>query len=108
MHQCLFTLLSQTGLITAINFLLDQRSDRDIITSYPKLCREHISLILAALHWPSLRFRLEFQVLFLTYKTLNGLKPAYIDKSLINYVPLEPRHPLLLSYWRFQQQMKEY
>ena len=36
---------------------------------------QHISPILAALHWLPIRFHIDFNVLTMTYKTLNGLGP---------------------------------
>ena len=36
---------------------------------------QHISLTLAELHWLPIRFHIDFKVLMITYKTLNGLRP---------------------------------
>ena len=44
--------------------------------------REHISPVLASLHWLPVRFRVKFKTLLFVYKALNGLAPAYI-KELI-------------------------
>ena len=49
--------------------------------------REHISPVLAALHWLPVTFRIDFKVLLLTYKALNGLGPSCIANSLVNYLP---------------------
>ena len=49
--------------------------------------REHISPVLATLHWLPVTFRIDFKVLFLTYKALHGQGPSYIANSLINYTP---------------------
>ena len=43
----------------------------------------HISPILAMLHWLSIRFRIDFKVLMLTYKALNGLGPRYLAERLL-------------------------
>ncbi|XP_078242497.1 uncharacterized protein LOC140704941 [Pogona vitticeps] len=42
----------------------------------------HISPILARLHWLSIRFRIDFKVLMLTYKALYGLGPRYLAERL--------------------------
>src|SRR4029434_1502881 len=49
--------------------------------------REHISPVLASLHWLPVTFRIDFKVLLLTYKALNGLGPSYIANSLVKYLP---------------------
>ena len=49
--------------------------------------REHISPVLASLHWLPVTFRIDFKVLLITYKALNGQGPKYISDSLINYTP---------------------
>ena len=36
---------------------------------------EHISPVLIKLHWLSIKFRIQFKVLLLVYKALNGLAP---------------------------------
>lgn len=47
--------------------------------------REHISPVLATLHWLPVIYRIDFKVLLL--KALNGQGPSYITISLINYIP---------------------
>ena len=49
--------------------------------------REHISPVLVSLHWLLVTFRINFKVLLLTYKALNGQGPSYIANSLTNYTP---------------------
>ena len=44
---------------------------------------QHISPILAALHWLPIRFRIDFKVLMMTYKALNGLGPQYLAERLL-------------------------
>ena len=41
----------------------------------------------SALHWLPVAFRIDFKVVLLTYKALNGLGPNCITNSLINYLP---------------------
>ena len=49
--------------------------------------REHITPVLATLHWLPVTFRIDFNVLLLVYKALNGMGPGYITNSLTNYTP---------------------
>ena len=44
---------------------------------------QHISSTLAALHWLPIRFCIDFKVLMLTYKALNGLGPRYLAERLL-------------------------
>ena len=39
---------------------------------------QHISPTMAALHWLPIHFRIDFKVLMMTYKALNGLGPRYL------------------------------
>ena len=43
----------------------------------------HISPILATLHWLPIWFHIDFKVLMLTYKALNGLGPRYLVERLL-------------------------
>ena len=44
--------------------------------------RDHITPVLASLHWLPVRFRINFKMLLFVYKALNGLAPAYITNLL--------------------------
>ena len=44
---------------------------------------QHISPTLAALHWLPVRFCIDFKVLMMTYKALNGLGPRYLADHLL-------------------------
>jgi exonuclease III len=48
---------------------------------------EHITPVLKALHWLPVSQRIDFKVLILTYKALNGLAPSYIANMLQEYRP---------------------
>ncbi len=48
---------------------------------------EHITPVLKDLHWLPVEQRLEFKVLCLTYKALNGLAPQYLRDTLTPYKP---------------------
>ena len=44
---------------------------------------QHISHTLAALPWPLVHFHIDFKVLMMTYKALNGLGPRYLAECLL-------------------------
>ena len=44
---------------------------------------QHIFHTLAMLHWLPICFRIDFKVLMLTYKALNGLGPRYLTERLL-------------------------
>ena len=47
----------------------------------------HITVV-AALHWIPILFRIDFKIILLTFKSLNGLAPIYISDHLVPYVPM--------------------
>ena len=49
--------------------------------------REHITPYLKQLHWLPVRSRLQYKLLLLVHKALNGLAPPYIKELLKLYVP---------------------
>ncbi len=48
---------------------------------------DHITPILQSLHWLPIKFRISYKILLLTYKSLNGLAPAYLNSLLSRYNP---------------------
>uniref|UniRef100_A0A8C6L1N7 Reverse transcriptase domain-containing protein n=1 Tax=Nothobranchius furzeri TaxID=105023 RepID=A0A8C6L1N7_NOTFU len=50
-------------------------------------CREHITPVLAALHWLPVKYRAQFKILTLVYKALQGSAPPYITALLNRYTP---------------------
>ena len=48
---------------------------------------DHITPILMDLHWLPVNQRIQFKILLLTFKSLNGLAPVYIDEMIQRYVP---------------------
>ncbi|XP_061759223.1 probable RNA-directed DNA polymerase from transposon BS isoform X1 [Nerophis ophidion] len=48
---------------------------------------DHITPVLAHLHWLPVHLRCDFTVLLLTYKILHGLAPAYLADCIVPYVP---------------------
>ncbi len=51
---------------------------------------EHISLVLSTLHWLPTKHRIDFKILLITYKALNGLVPQYLSELLSHYSPSRP------------------
>ena len=49
--------------------------------------RDHISPVLASLHWLPVKFRIEFKILLLTYKALNNMAPSYLKELIVPYHP---------------------
>ena len=56
---------------------LVQNAVASILTRTRK--RDHISPILASLHWLPIKSRIEFKILLLTYKALNGQAPSFLE-----------------------------
>lgn len=48
---------------------------------------QHITPVLASLHWLPVRFRIKFKILLLTYKVLNGQAPDYLSDLVQLYTP---------------------
>ena len=49
--------------------------------------REHITPVLKSLHWLPVCFRVNFKVLFVVLKCLNGFGPSYLSDLLLPYQP---------------------
>ena len=49
--------------------------------------RDHISPVLASLHWLPVQFRIEFKILLLTYKALHGQAPSYLKELIVPHYP---------------------
>ena len=47
----------------------------------------HITPILASLHWLPISFRIDFKIALITFKALHGLAPSYISELIERYVP---------------------
>lgn len=48
---------------------------------------DHITPVLKRLHWLPVPQRIDFKVLLVTYKSLNGAGPTYLSDLLVPYVP---------------------
>ncbi|XP_072251171.1 uncharacterized protein [Leuresthes tenuis] len=49
--------------------------------------RDHVSPVLASLHWLPVKFRIEFKILLLTYKALTDRTPSYLKDLIVQYFP---------------------
>ena len=67
---------------------LIQNAAARVLTRTRKM--DHISPVLASLHWLPVKSRVEFKVLLLTYKALNGQAPSYLTELLVPYNPSRP------------------
>ncbi len=41
---------------------------------------DHMSPVLSTLHWLPIKHRIDFKILLITYKALNGLAPQYLSE----------------------------
>lgn len=48
---------------------------------------EHITPVLASLHWLPVRYRINFKILLFVFKSLNGLAPSYISELILLHTP---------------------
>ena len=62
-----------------------QNSAARIITRTKKY--DHIKPVLKQLHWLPVNQRINYKILLLTYKALNGQAPSYITELLEPYIP---------------------
>uniref|UniRef100_A0A8C7MTC0 UV radiation resistance associated gene n=1 Tax=Oncorhynchus kisutch TaxID=8019 RepID=A0A8C7MTC0_ONCKI len=56
------------------------------ILTTTKKC-DHITPVLASLHWLPVKVSADFMVLLLTYKALHGLAPTYLSDLVLPYIP---------------------
>ncbi len=62
-----------------------QNAAARLLTSTKK--RDHITPVLRSLHWLPVRYRVNFKILLLVFKSLNGLAPAYLSDLLTEHRP---------------------
>ena len=67
---------------------LIQNAAARVLTKTKKV--DHITPVLKSLHWLPVCQRIDFKILLLVYKALNGLGPKYISDLLIPYEPSRP------------------
>ncbi len=64
---------------------LVQNAVARVLTSTRKY--EHISPVLSTLRWLPIKHCIDFKILFIIYKALNGLAPQYLSELLSHYSP---------------------
>jgi len=79
------SLLSSSSSKSLKTLQLIQNAAARILTGTKK--RDHISPVLASLHWLPVKSRIEFKILLLTYKALNGQAPSYLRELIVPYYP---------------------
>ena len=67
---------------------LIQNAAARVLTKTRKV--DHITPVLKSLHWLPVPQRIDFKILLLVYKSLNGLGPKYISDLLLHYDPPRP------------------
>jgi hypothetical protein len=93
-HECLISQLQRC-----------QNNAARVVTLTRKY--NHITPVLFDLHWLPVRYRITFKILLLTYKSLNGLSPAYLSDLLKPYKPCRAlrssdNHLLTAYGWRLE------
>uniref|UniRef100_A0A669DR24 Reverse transcriptase domain-containing protein n=1 Tax=Oreochromis niloticus TaxID=8128 RepID=A0A669DR24_ORENI len=86
---------------------LVQNSAARLLTKTRK--REHITPILASLHWLPVYHRVHFKILMFVFKCLNGLAPTYLSELLHPYSPprsLRSADKLLLEVPRSKRKLR--
>ncbi len=71
--------------MTSNFLLLNSEKTEVLIIGY-----DHISPVLSTLHLVSIKHRIDFKILLMTYKALNGLAPQYLSELLSHYIPSRP------------------
>ncbi|XP_048870189.1 uncharacterized protein LOC125742326 [Brienomyrus brachyistius] len=62
-----------------------QNAAARVLTNTKKF--DHITPVLSSLHWLPVKSRIDYKILLLTYKALNGLTPEYLSELLTTYNP---------------------
>ncbi len=50
---------------------------------------DHINPVLSTLHWLPIKHSIDFKILLITFKALNGLAPQYLNKLLSHFIPID-------------------
>ena len=90
---------SHPGWITVMHFILESVSPPS----------QHITPILASLHWLPVHFRVHFKILLFVFKSLNGLAPLYLSELLHPHTPagcLRSADLLLLEVLRSKRKLR--
>ena len=62
-----------------------QNSAARLVTLTKK--RDHITPVLRDLHWLPIKYRIQYKVLLITFKAVNGAAPHYISELICSYTP---------------------
>lgn len=90
---------------TAPHWLAQQHMVQNNAANFlTKSCkRTHVTLTWISLHWLSIRFRIQFKLLVVTFMTLIGQRLAYIKELLQPYItsgnPKSSDQGLFLCFW---------
>ena len=79
------SLLSGSSRKSLKTLQLVQNAAARVLTRTKK--REHITPVLASLHWLPVKSRIEFKILLLTFKALNNMAPLYLKELIVTYQP---------------------
>ena len=79
------SLLSGSSRKSLKTLQLVQNAAARVLTRTKK--REHITPVLASLHWLPVKSRIEFKTLLLTFKALNNMAPLYLKELVVPYQP---------------------
>jgi len=63
--------------------------------------RDHITPVLADIHWLPVRYRIEYKIALLTYKALTIQQPQYLSELICLYETprqLRPRGAIIMQY----------
>ncbi len=52
---------------------------------------DHVSPVMSTLHWLPIKHCIDFKIMLITYKALNGLAPQYLSELLSHYSPPRPQ-----------------
>uniref|UniRef100_A0A3Q3PY07 Reverse transcriptase domain-containing protein n=1 Tax=Monopterus albus TaxID=43700 RepID=A0A3Q3PY07_MONAL len=81
-YNALYTGISQ-ALLSRLQLV--QNAAARLLTNMRR--HEHITPVLASLHWLPVRFRIDFKLLMFVYKAVHGLAPLYISELVCFYTP---------------------
>ena len=68
-----------------------QHSEARIIMCVKRHDRQSITAVLRQLHWLPVKWRINYKIVVLVFRTLHGLAPAYVSTLITSY---EPRRAL--------------
>ncbi len=71
------------------------------VAAVTKTKLDHVTPIVASIDWNLIHVRLDFKVLLMTYKIVNGLTSSYLSDLLKLYIPSQapvcPQSSVILS-----------